>query len=142
MSYLVWVILGVGLLGLEIFIPSGFYLFILGLASLIVGCATLAGLLSVFTVQAGSFVALGLFFWLFLAQRLQTLIRSKEKSYDSVVGQVVTTSAAIAPGSKGAGELWGTSWKLENVGPSPLQSGEECVVIGSDGITLQVQAKK
>jgi membrane protein implicated in regulation of membrane protease activity len=141
MSYLVWVVLGVGLLGLEIFMPSGFYLFILGLASLIVGCATLAGLLSDFTVQAVVFVSFGLFFWLFVAERLQTLIRSKEKSYDSVVGQVAKAREVISPGSKGAGELWGTSWKLENVGSSTLEGGDECVVMGSDGLTLQVKKK-
>lgn len=142
MSYWIWVVCGFVLLGLEIFMPSGFYLCILGIASLLVGGATLTGFVSSFTVQAVLFVGLGLFLWLFLANRLQTLVRTNEKSYDNVVGQVATASEHLAPGAKGAGELWGTVWKLENVGSSGLSAGDSCVVVGSDGITLQVREKK
>lgn len=142
MSYWIWVVLGGALLALEMFIPSGFYLFILGLASLLVGCATIAGLVSSFTVQAALFVGLGLLFWLSLAGRLQARLRSKEARYDSLVGQLAKVSEVIAPGARGAGELWGAAWKLENVGASILRQGDECLVVGSDGITLQVKEKK
>jgi membrane protein implicated in regulation of membrane protease activity len=142
MSYWIWVVLGIALLAFEMFIPVGFYLCILGLASLIVGCVTLVGLVTSFTVQAALFGVLGLFFWLFLAERLQTLLRSKEGRYDSVVGQVAKASEEIAPGARGVGELWGTVWKLENAGSSNIHVGDECVVVGSDGLTLQVTLKK
>ena len=136
-----WFVIGIAALALEIFLSTGFYLFILGIASIVVGIIAAFGIVAGWQMQALLFAVSAVILWIFFAEKLQKLIRKGEQEVASVVGQTVTTTETIQPRQKGAGELWGSTWRLENIGESEIPSGVECSVVSSNGITLQVKRK-
>jgi len=137
----VWFGAGIVLLACEVFIPTGFYLLMLGVAALVVGAVTLLGLVSAWIPQAAIFCPVALVLWFAGAEKLQRALSSKEQVDGGVVGHLVVAQEMIAPGARGRGELWGTSWTLENVGPSTIAANLPCVVQESDGIVLKVKGK-
>lgn len=138
----IWYLIGIGLLAAEMLVSTGFYLLILGVAALIVGGATSTGIVGAWMSQAVVFSVCALAMWYFLAERLQTLLRSKEKEYKGIIGQTATAKETVTPGQKGSGEMWGAPWRMENVGSSVINSGDECEVLSSDGLVLQVKSKR
>jgi membrane protein implicated in regulation of membrane protease activity len=137
----IWYLIGIALLAAEMLVSTGFYLLILGVAALVVGGLTHSGLVGTWMLQAVVFSVCSLGIWYFFAERLQTLLRSKEKEYQGLIGQVARAQEAIAPGHKGGGELWGSPWRMENIGSSSINVGDECEVVSSDGLVLQVTSK-
>lgn len=137
-----WFVIGIAALAFEIFLSTGFYLFILGIAALVVGIIATLGIVSGWQTEAIVFVVSAVVLWTFLAEKLQKLIRKGEQEVSGVVGQTVKATETILPRQRGAGELWGSTWRLENIGESAVPSGAECSVVSSDGITLQVKLKK
>ena len=136
-----WWIIGLALVVVELVVPSGFFLFILGVGMLVVGCVVWLGLATsaAWQVCLLSLVTLGV--WYLFAGVFQRLLRRSEKGYGGMVGQVAVAKERIDVGSRGAGELWGSPWRMENVGSAPLESGSDCVVVSSDGLILQVRPK-
>ncbi len=137
-----WFVIGIAALALEIFLVTGFYLFILGMAAILVGAIAFSGLLPLWQHQALLFAVSAVLFWILFAGRLQKLIRRGEQNVSDVVGQTVKVMETIAPGHRGSGELWGSPWKVENVGDGIISAGAECVVVASEGITLKVKSKR
>lgn len=136
-----WIALGLALVIAELLAPTGFFLFILGIACLVVGALVYFGIVAGWIFQVLIFSSTALVVWYVFPDKLQSLLRSKEKEYRGLLGQVAKSSEVIAPGNKGAGELWGSPWRLENVGDSILQPGDECEVLSSDGLVLKVKRK-
>lgn len=137
----IWLVLGLALFVGELFISTGFYLFILGGACVLVGGAAFFGLVNAWIPQAVLFTAVSFSLWFFFAERLQTVLRSKEPEYTGLIGQTATARESIAVGAKGGGEMWGAPWRLENIGQGALNSGDECEVVSSDGLVLKVRRK-
>lgn len=136
-----WLIIGVALFALELFVSTGFYLFILASACVVVAVGALSGLILDLRLQAAVFSLAAFVLWFFFAERLQRLLRSKEKEYTGMIGQTAVAREAILPGAKGGGEMWGSPWRLENVGGDVLNPGDECQVLSSDGLVLKVKRK-
>lgn len=141
MEWWFWIVLGLGLLVLELATPSGFFLFFFGLSGLIVGLLVLAGVpleawlqWILFTVFAIGLVAL-------LRQKILGAFAGKSGEVDSLVGQEVTIESPIAPGEIGNVSLRGAPWRAENVGASALTAGSRSQVVAVDGITLKIQQK-
>lgn len=141
MSSEIWFAAGIVLLVCEIFVPTGFFLVMLGVASFAVGVLTLLGVLASWTPQAALFCAVALTLWLVYAEKLQGWLGTKDGVDGGVVGQVVVAKEAIAPGARGRGELWGTTWTVENKGDAPIEAEGRCVVLEGDGIVLKVKAQ-
>jgi membrane protein implicated in regulation of membrane protease activity len=137
----IWFGFGVALFVFELFVSTGFYLFILGTACLVVGAAALSGLVPGWMLQAALFSVSAFVLWYFFAERFQTLLRSKEKEYTGMIGQTAIARESIVSGAKGGGEMWGAPWRLENVGGGILNAGDECEVLSSDGLVLKVKKK-
>jgi membrane protein implicated in regulation of membrane protease activity len=57
------------------------------------------------------------------------------------VGKVVTVSEVLAPGAVGKGELWGSSWRVRNVGTGVLDPATEAVVVEVEDLTLCVKRR-
>lgn len=125
----------------ELVSPTGFFLLILGLATLLTGTLTYFGVITVWIVQATVFSVASLGIWYLFGDSLQRLLRSGEKEYGGLIGQTAIARESIAPGHKGSGEMWGSPWRLENRGESILNSGDECEVVSSDGLVLHVKRK-
>lgn len=134
-------IIGIVLCVAELVSPLGFFLLILGLATLLTGALTYFGVVSGWVVQATVFSGASLGIWYLFGDSLQRLLRSGEKEYGGLLGQTAIARESIAPGHKGRGELWGSPWRLENKGESILNSGDECEVVSSDGLVLHVKRK-
>lgn len=134
-------IIGIVLCVAELFAPTGFFLLILGLGTLVTGALTYFGVFASWILQATVFSVASLVIWLLFGDSLQRLLRSGEKAYGGLIGQTAIARDAIAPGHKGSGEMWGAPWRLENVGDAALATGDECEVLSSDGLVLRVRRK-
>ena len=134
-------VIGIVLCVAELFGPTGFFLVILGLGSILTGGLTYFGLVSTWIPQATVFSILSLAIWFLFGDSLQRLLRTGEKGYGGLIGQTAVARETVAPGHKGGGEMWGSPWRLENVGSSIIQSGDECEVVSSDGLVLRVKRR-
>lgn len=134
-------VVGIVLCVAELFGSTGFFLLILGLGSLLTGALTYFGVISSWILQASVFSIASLSIWFLFGDSLQRLLRTGEKEYGGLIGQTAFARETIPPGHKGSGEMWGSPWRIENVGSSIIQSGDECQVLASDGLVLQVKRK-
>ena len=134
-------IIGIALCVAELVIPTGFFLLIIGLGVLVVGALTFVGLIASWIAQATVFSGVALGIWYLFGDHLQRLLRSGEKEYGGLIGQVVVARESLAPGHKGHGELWGAPWRIENGGAEMIEIGDECHVLASDGLVLRVRKK-
>jgi membrane protein implicated in regulation of membrane protease activity len=141
MAAWIWLVLGLGLIALELFAPSGFYLFILGVAAIVVGAVGAMGLLSSWMGQSALFSLVAVLVWLGLGEKLRSRFVKRGAQPGQVIGRTITIAAEIAPGHHGSGELWGVQWRLENVDSTPLLAGSEVVVVSAEGITLRVKRR-
>jgi hypothetical protein len=137
----IWLVLGLGLMALELFAPSGFYLFILGLSAIMVGLVATTGVLSTWIAQSALFCLVAVGVWIGLGERLRKRFFKKGAHPGQVIGQIITTVADISPGQHGSGELWGVQWRLENADSTTILAGSEVVVVSAEGITLRVKRR-
>jgi membrane protein implicated in regulation of membrane protease activity len=140
----IWLVLGISLVIFELLVPSGFFLFILGLAGIAVGALVAAGLVAGWIYEVTSYCVIAIVCWLALGKRLAGIFAGKgfgEQQQGQIVGAIVAVSSDIPVGGKGVGTLWGTQWRLENIDSAPLVAGSEAVVVASQGIMLQVKRK-
>lgn len=139
MSSWMWLVVGVALVMLELLVPSGFFLLILGGSSIVVGILVSAGLFATWIPQAIAFCGVAVVSWLTLGKKLQGSMAAKGPQQGQLVGARVKLAQTIPPGGSGTGELWGTSWRVVNIDTADLVVGGEAVVVDSEGITLKVK---
>lgn len=140
MFWWTWVTVGIVLFGAELFIPSGFYLFIIGITCLVVGALTYAGFI---TSQNAQFLvggALGIIQLLTIRRPMHEAMKSLGKSTGSdITHQKVKAEQNIGVGEIGKGELAGTSWNVRNESSASLQAGKLYAVEKVEGLTLIVK---
>jgi membrane protein implicated in regulation of membrane protease activity len=138
----IWLVLGISLVIVELLLPSGFFLFILGIAGIVVGAFVATGVISGWMPEVVVFCVVAIGCWLAFGKHLVQLFSRRPAGHQGqLVGSVVSVTANIPVGSTGTGTLWGTQWRLENIDSSTLTAGSEAVVVSSQGITLQVKRK-
>ena len=141
MAAWLWIVIGIILMMIELMIPSGFFLFIVGMAGLLVGAVSAIGLVQSWIPQGLLFCVMAVGLWILLGKRLQGILKPTAFKEGKLVGSTVLLSEDIAPGASGSGVLWGTQWRLENIDSVVLNAGSEAVVVASQGIGLQVKRK-
>ena len=141
-----WCIVGLVLLGAEIVVPSGFYLFLLGVAALGVAFVTGVGLMPeaiwpLWTWQALAFSIFSIALLVTVSGRLRKLLVRSTSGGGSgdTIGRVVKLTGAVMPGEFGTVEMWGVNWRIKNVDTRTLEVGTEATVVGSEGVTLHVK---
>ena len=137
----VWFGVGVALAAMELIAPTGFFLIILGCAAICVGILVALGIMTSWIPQSIVFCIVALTLWLFLGKKLKTLFAAKQLRQGQLIGAVVRMTETVKPGDFGSGELWGAVWRIHNVDTGDLVAGRDGVVVGSEGITLQVKSK-
>jgi membrane protein implicated in regulation of membrane protease activity len=137
----VWLVGGLALVILELALPCGFFLFILGVSAFTVGLVVSIGLAQSWSVQALLFCAVAVASWLLFGQRMRVARALRVSKQGNVEGSIVKILGNIEPGSGGSGELWGTQWRVENVGEVLLEAGTDAVVVASKGVGLQVRKR-
>ena len=141
MSGWIWLIIGISLCIAELIVVSGFFLFLLGVSALVLGLLVLSGLFSTWPIQAAVFCALAVLSWLVFGTRLQAVLGAPKDAVVDTKGKVIRITEAIEPEQIGSGELWGSTWRLKNVSKETIPAGAECLVVESEGVTLQVVRK-
>jgi membrane protein implicated in regulation of membrane protease activity len=141
MVWWLWVLLGLGLLALELGLAGGFFALFFGVGALLVGALVSVGAAGPAWMQWLLFSGLSIVALVTLRRPLQARLNLKGsgRPVDSLVGETAVALDELAPGGLGKVELRGTSWSGRNRGGAPLGRGQRCVVEKVDGLTLWVR---
>jgi membrane protein implicated in regulation of membrane protease activity len=143
MSWWLWVLAGLALLGAELLAPGGFFVFFFGSAALVVGALVILGLGGPVWLQWLLFAALSIVSLLLFRRPLLQWVREREPTgvVDSLEGDVAILQEDLAPGAVGKAELRGTSWSAQNADTQGLTRGQRCRVVRVEGLTLWIRAQ-
>jgi hypothetical protein len=144
MPWWAWLVLGIGLLGVEMLvIDAQFYLVFIGLSAALVGLLALMGIDLPQWAQWLTFSVLAITAMLTFRRRIYELVRGRSGQVDQrlTVGDKVVVPARLEPGQSGRVEYRGSSWTARNIGGQPIEAGREAVIDRVDGLTLHVKAE-
>jgi membrane protein implicated in regulation of membrane protease activity len=144
MPWWAWMVLGIGLLGVEMFvIDAQFYLVFIGLSAAIVGLLGLFGVELPEWAQWLVFSAFAIAAMLAFRRRLYEMVRNRSGQVEErlTVGDRVLVPARLEPGQSGRVEYRGSSWTARNTGDSAIDAGREAVIAEVSGLTLHVRAE-
>ena len=144
MAWWAWLVLGIGLLGVEMFvIDAQFYLVFIGLSAAIVGLLGLAGVELPDWGQWLAFSALAIVAMLTFRRRLYEMVRGSGGHVDErlTVGDRVPVTARLEPGQSGRVEYRGSNWTARNIGSVAIEAGSEALIAEVDGLTLKLKAE-
>lgn len=137
-----WLVLGLGLLGLEMFlIDAQFYLVFLGVSAVVVGTLGLAGIAMPDWLQWLVFGALAVVAVLSFRKRLYERLRGGVHGVvqDRItVGDTVVIPVRLEPGQTCRVDYRGTTWTARNSGQAPIAAGSEVPISRVDDLTLHV----
>ena len=143
MPWWAWLVIGIGLLGVEMFvIDAQFYLVFLGAAATIVGLLGLAGVTTPEWAQWLIFSILSVATMLAFRRRLYELVRLRSGHVEErlTVGDRVLVPVRLEPGQSCRVDYRGSSWTARNVDASVIEAGREAAIAQVDGLTLQIRA--
>jgi inner membrane protein len=141
MIWWLWVVLGLGLIAVELVTPGGFYVIFFGIGALAVGALTLLRVVESVWVQWLLFPIVALVTLRLFRQPLLGRIQVGQDGHevDSLIGEVAIAAGPIAPGQHGRAELRGSSWSARNVDTNPLAAGQRCRVVAVQGLMLDLR---
>lgn len=143
MMWWIWVLTGLALLGLEALIPGGIIMVFFGVAALLVGGLSAAGMGGPLWVQGLLFSAVSIVSLLTLRNPIMRWMNrgtEQSESIDSLLGQQVLALEDLAPGAVGKAELRGSAWTAENIGDRILARDQHGIVERIEGLKLFVRA--
>jgi membrane protein implicated in regulation of membrane protease activity len=143
MSWWLWVLAGLALLGAELLTPGGFFVFFFGCAALVVGVLVALGVGGPVWLQWLLFAALSIASLLLFRRPLLEWVKQRQPTgtVDSLEGDTAILLEDLAPGAVGKAELRGTSWSAQNADTQVLTRGLRCRVVRVEGLTLWVRAQ-
>jgi membrane protein implicated in regulation of membrane protease activity len=143
MTWWLWLLVGLALLGIEMLTPGGFFTIFFGVAAIVVGVLARFGLAGPAWVQWVWFSGLSIASLLFLRKPLLDWMRKREVKrpvVDTLVGETAVILEPLSGSSVGKVELRGTSWSARSVDGSAFAVGARCRVDRVDGLTLWIKA--
>lgn len=139
MPWWIWVLAAFLLLIIEFFSTTahiGFFAIGAFIVAILVGAGASMPLWSQLLIFAISSVVLLIFVRPIIVRKLGL---NKVVVVDTFVGERATALDDIAVAGNGKVELRGSTWSARNVGATPLNRGQECIVDSIDGLTLCVR---
>jgi membrane protein implicated in regulation of membrane protease activity len=140
MVWWLWVLLGIGLLVVEMATPGGFFALFFGAGALLTAVLAALGAGSVW-----QWLAFPLFSVVLLAALRRSLVERvglrPRLPVDEIVGQEVVLLQDLPAGGEAKAELRGTSWAARSSAGVPLRAGQRCRVERIDGLVLWVRAE-
>ncbi len=135
-----WIVLGVVILGAEMFvIDAQFFLVFIGLSAVLVGVSDVLGLNLPEWGQWMMFAALGLISMVTFRKSLYLKIKGTAPGFRaSMEGDMVQVSDELAPGAESRASHRGTKWTVRNVGSGSIPAGQSVRVVKTDGLVLHV----
>lgn len=141
MVWWIWMLLGIGLLALELASPGGLFALFFGLSALLVGMLTGLGLAGPTWMQWLLFSGFSIAALAILRGPLRARLNTKgsHRPVDSLVGESGAILEDVAPAGVGKVEVRGSSWSARSQGGVPLTRGQRCKVERVEGLTLWVR---
>jgi len=134
-----WILLGVVLLGSELFVTTEFYLVFLGVAALLTGVSAALFEQPVW-LQWLSFAVLSALLLVGFRRRFwQKVDRRASGIHDGIVGERGILAARLEPGAQGRAELRGAVWSVRNVDDVVLEAGARVITVELEGLVLLVR---
>ena len=135
-----WIVLGVVILGAEMFvIDAQFYLVFIGLSAVLVGLVDLAGLALPEWAQWTMFGVLSLISMFTFRKSLYLRIRGTVPGFRaSMKGDMIRVADELAPGAESRAEHRGTKWTIRNIGAGSIAAGQRARVVKTEGLVLHV----
>lgn len=142
MAWWTWCILGVALLGMELFaVDAQFYLVFAGLAAVVVGLLGLVGIELPVWAQWLSFAALSLVAMFTIRRQVyQKLLSKPLGKVSSDIDQRIVLGQELAPGKSCRIEYRGSGWTAINVGQQVIPAGGDARIDSIEGLTLHVRS--
>jgi inner membrane protein len=137
MEWWLWILLGIGLLVVEMVTPGGLFALFFGLAALIVSGLSAVGLGPAW-LQWLLFAALGVAGVALLRGRLRERLDTRKLAVDSLMGEVALPLEDLPGHGVGKAELHGSTWTVRNAGDAPVSRGQRCQVERVEGLTLWI----
>ena len=130
-----WLVVGIGLLAVEMFvIDAQFYLVFLGASAALVGLLGLAGVAMPEWAEWLTFAVLAVVTMVAFRRRLYELVRRQQGPVDERIntGDLVVVPTRLEPGQTCRVDYRGSSWTARNTGGSAIEavtmSGTFCVL--------------
>lgn len=139
MSWIYWTIIGLALIISETMLPTGFYLFLIGLASLITGITLKYVNLELWVYPFFFVIALALNFT--VRKQLNHFLQHKDKFASEFENTVVKINQDLEAGASTKVEHMGTTWTAKNVGTDSIKAGTEAKVFRVSGLVLEVKGE-
>ena len=140
MNWWIWVLLGLGLLSLELVMAGAFIFLFFGVSALLVGAVVGIGLAEPLWLQWLLFSAFSVISLLALRTPLKARFSTQgSKPVDPLVGEVAVAIDDLAAGGAGQVEFRGSPWTAKNAGEAPIAKGQRCQVDRIQGLTLWVK---
>ncbi|MEO8445832.1 MAG: NfeD family protein [Gammaproteobacteria bacterium] len=138
-----WMVVGVLLLGAELFIiEADFFLVFLGAAAVVTGLLSVAVPAIPNWAQWLVFAALALVSMLVFRKRVYHLLRRNVPDMaDDMLREELLLPVGLPVDGSCRVELRGSTWTARNVGQVAIPPGVRVQVVGVDGITLRVTAR-
>ena len=144
MYWWIWAIIGCLLMGLELLIPSDFFILFFGLSGVVTGVLTNFEVLQTIEIQLLFLITFSVFLLLCYRILYKNKRRVSQESLTldkkvSLYDEVVIVESKILPGETGRGSARGTTWNLRNIGDVVFQAGDKVRVVRTEGITLEAK---
>lgn len=141
MSWWLWLLAGLALIGAELMTPGGFFVFFFGVAALVVGTLTALAVTEPVWLQWLLFSLLAVVSLLLFRNPLLRMIGRDERGMpiDTLVDEIAVPIERIAPGEVGRVELRGTTWSARNDDRVAIDPGRRCRVHRVDGLMLWIR---
>ena len=136
-----WLVVGIGLLGVEMFvIDAEFYLVFIGASAVLVGLLGLAGVSLPDWLQWLTFAALAIVTMVAFRRRLYERLRRQQAPVQERIttGDLVLVSTRLEPGQSCRVDYRGSSWTARNTGGNAIEAGTEARISNVDGLTLHL----
>lgn len=136
-----WLVVGIGLLGVEMFvIDAEFYLVFVGASAALVGLLGLAGIQLPEWAEWLTFAALAIFTMVTFRRRLYERMRRQDAPVEAAVttGDLVVVPSRLEPGHTCRVDYRGSTWSARNVGSTTIEPGTEVRISRVDGLTLHL----
>lgn len=143
MPWWTWLLIGLALLGVEVFTPGGFFVLFFGVGALVVGALVGLGIGGPAWVQWLTFSVVSVVSLLLFRSRLLARFGQDTPGarLDTLEGEVAIPLEDLVPAAVGKAELRGTVWSALNDDDRILFKGQRCRVVRVDGLTLYVRAE-
>lgn len=143
MPWWAWLVIGIGLLGVEMFVVDAqFYLVFLGASAAIVGLIELSGIAVPEWAQWLIFAILSVVTMVAFRRRIYQAVRARGGHVEErlTLGDRVLVPVRLEPGQTCRVDYRGSSWTARNGDQLVIEAGREALISQVDGLTLQLKA--